>query len=171
MMVDDFTGGVLGGEHRADTRDGPAHSHTGHTEQTQPLSLTCSLLSTETCRGFERKAFRSSLQSKFNITLLRKGSVLKDVESVHHAVPSTYLCHSELPGNWNDPRSSAGETPLLLAWHHQSQESRWRDPQRRGCNAERHIRATVGDSGTALLLQSTPLQLTCASKKQTSHGQ
>ena len=36
---------------------------------------------------------------------------------------------------------------------------------------QRHVRATVGDSGTILLLQSTPLQLTCASKKQTSHSQ
>ena len=119
-------------------RDGPAHSNTGHTErgQTQPSPLICSLLSTKTWRGFERKGFRISLQSKFNMILLRKGSVLKDTD-MHHAVPSTYLCHSELSGIWNDPRSSAGETPLWLAWYRQSQESRWRDRQRKGCNTEK----------------------------------
>lgn len=58
-------------------RDGPAHSDPGHIQgQTQPLPLICSLLNTETFTGFERKGFRSSLQSKLNVILLRKGSVL-----------------------------------------------------------------------------------------------
>lgn len=52
-------------------------------------------------------------------------------------MPSTYLCHSELSGIWSDPQSSAGETPLLLACHHQSQVSRWRDQQRKDCNTEK----------------------------------
>lgn len=87
------------------------------------------------------------------------------MQSVHHVVPSTYLCHSEQSGIWNDPQSSAGETPLWLAWCPQSQESRWRDRQRKGCNTQRDIRTFVGELRTIFLLQSSLAHL-C---KQAAH--